>query len=389
MRTTKNSVVKMHLLRVAMASVIVLGLIGHALGEEGSTEPQPSKHDARRKNLESALATRVVRIEVEQGSLPLWPWPAFNTWQSIFKKNDTRSEGQLVDAPVPLIPEVEPRSERRAREIVAGIFLDKRGHLLTCLGEDPGLDPKLRVTFGEESLEATLKARDPESGVTLLEVENPPSSAAAVSFGAHDDGEGVLAAVPGPTGLSLVSVARSEKDAGESAEGFCASDTLPLGTPVVTWRGEVLGLVSTTTNAFTLAPVLGIAAPMRLSVGRMIVSDALQDLARQLETRGEVARGWLGANLRSLDIFEQFPVFAAGRFGGLRVTSITEDGPADKAGLRERDVIVSLDAKACSSPRAFKRRLDVAGPGKHVKLEVVREGKLRVIEAHLGEVPPK
>ena len=72
---------------------------------------------------------------------------------------------------------------------------------------------------------------------------------------------------------------------------------------------------------------------------------------------------------------------------GATTSEITHGSPADKAGLREDDVILTLDGRPCATPRTLDRRLEAAGPGKHVKVEVLRDGKLQVSEADLGEVP--
>ncbi len=383
MRSSIHAVVKKHLLRWALGIVVILGLIGHALAEDvASTSREVTRNEKQHPKLEPTLAKSVVRIEVVPGETPFWQWPVFDAWRSILGQRVERAQWPVLDT-APLSSQSETICEQRESELVAGFFVDKR-HVLTVLSEDPGLAAKFRVTLGKDSLEATMKARDPESGLTLLEVENSPANTAPITFG---DGDVSFAAVPAAAGVNLASLVQNEKDAREGS--FGASEALLPGTPVVTENGMVVGVVRSTTPTFSMAPFLGIATPVRLYAGRMIRSDVLPDMARQLETRGEVARGWLGASVRSLDLFEQIPVFAAGRRSGLCITSIEPGSPASKAGLVEDDVIVSFDGKPCGSPCALDRRLAAAGPGKHVKLEVLRESRLRVIETDLGEVPSR
>src|SRR5581483_6111735 len=219
MRSVKSSALERLVLRWAIALVIALGLIGHALAEDETScaSRRPAEHDV--KKLETTLGSSLVRIEVERGT------------------------SGLLAVLSPLISRVEAPVEK---ETVAGIFVDK-GHILTCLVEDPGFDPKLQVTFGKSSLSATLKARDSKSGLTLLDVAQAPESATAVSFSSRAWGECAGAALPTASGLKVSPIATGAKESEGADRPFGSAETLLLGAPIVTARGDVLGIVCSTT----------------------------------------------------------------------------------------------------------------------------------------------
>ena len=72
---------------------------------------------------------------------------------------------------------------------------------------------------------------------------------------------------------------------------------------------------------------------------------------------------------------------------GALVNSVVPDSPADRAGLRSSDLIVELDGEPVNSPLQLHERIQKAGPGAKVKLEIVRDGKKETVEATLAQQP--
>lgn len=70
---------------------------------------------------------------------------------------------------------------------------------------------------------------------------------------------------------------------------------------------------------------------------------------------------------------------------GLLVTKITEDGPADRAGLKVGDVIVKADGKDVKTPERLSRLIQNLEKGDKVKLDIVRDKKEMVIEVEVEE----
>lgn len=67
--------------------------------------------------------------------------------------------------------------------------------------------------------------------------------------------------------------------------------------------------------------------------------------------------------------------------GGVRVDEITEDSPAEKAGLREGDVVVEYDGERVRSARQFTRLVQETPEGRPVRIAVLRDGRKETVEA--------
>ena len=79
---------------------------------------------------------------------------------------------------------------------------------------------------------------------------------------------------------------------------------------------------------------------------------------------------------RSLDLTEP---------RGAIVTQVTEDGPAERAGVEQGDVILSLDGKPIDSSNALRNAVARLQPGTKVKLDLVRDGAKRSLTVALDE----
>ena len=83
-------------------------------------------------------------------------------------------------------------------------------------------------------------------------------------------------------------------------------------------------------------------------------------------------RAWLGVFAHALD-------------EGVIVAGIVPDGPGDKGGLREGDLIVSLNAEEVSSRRELYLTLWRHEPGERLTLEVMRDKRLKRLEVTGGD----
>jgi predicted metalloprotease with PDZ domain len=93
--------------------------------------------------------------------------------------------------------------------------------------------------------------------------------------------------------------------------------------------------------------------------------------------------GYLGVSIGKLTVDDKKELKAD--FGAL-VTGVSEDGPAEKAGLREDDVIQSFDQAKIRRPQDLTRKVRETKPGTKVKIGFVRDGKSMEVEAEVARL---
>ena len=143
------------------------------------------------------------------------------------------------------------------------------------------------------------------------------------------------------------------------------------GGPLVNLRGEVVG-INTAINA--RGQNLGFAVPVKTA----------QKILKQLRESGRVVRGYLGVNIANIDQKTQGAYKLESRDGAL-VIGVTEDSPAEKAGILYGDVIASVDGEPIDTTRTLIDTISAEPPDTEVALGIVRDGKKMEVKVTLGE----
>ena len=111
-------------------------------------------------------------------------------------------------------------------------------------------------------------------------------------------------------------------------------------------------------------------------------------MLEQLINSGRVRRGQLGI------VVLEIPSEEASKLGvtqgpGVVVYHVQAGSAADRAGLRQGDVITALNGQAVTDPNTFRNTIAATPPGTEVTLAVRRDGSERQVRATLGEFTPQ
>lgn len=110
----------------------------------------------------------------------------------------------------------------------------------------------------------------------------------------------------------------------------------------------------------------------------VIPTATIERVAAQLETRGRIARGYLGLGLQPLRLDDGI---------GAMVMNVDNAGPAAAAGIRQGDVIVAVNGQKLSGVRALLRTLVPASVGQVIDVAVHRGGEPASFKVTIGERP--
>ncbi|MEJ0019939.1 MAG: PDZ domain-containing protein [Acetobacteraceae bacterium] len=142
------------------------------------------------------------------------------------------------------------------------------------------------------------------------------------------------------------------------------------GGPVLDASGALLGMA--TVDAAGEAAVISFAAMTRL----------LDPAQAQLIGR----RGWLGVALQPITVPEALRN-TVGQASGRMVVSLAPSGPADVAGLRPGDILLSLDGHSVSGAHALRALLAPERVGRQVEVRLMRDGQLETRQLIIAPQP--
>lgn len=270
----------------------------------------------------------------------------------------------------------EPRPRRGAG---SGVIIDAEGHIVTNHHVIENAT-KIEVTLNDERVfEATVVGTDPEIDLAVLKIQAREFTYA--SLGTSENlrvGEWVIA-IGAPLGYrytvtqGIISALNRGGAVGlNTIENYIQTDAAinqgNSGGPLLNLKGEVIGI---NTAISAMGQNIGFAVPIDL------IKPALQ----QILTTGSVARGALGVGITSMDndMKEYY-----GRNEGALVQSVNEGSPAEKAGIREGDLIISFDGKGVKNSGHLTSLVAIKRPGDRVEVVLVRQKKEQRLDVTLG-----
>ena len=277
--------------------------------------------------------------------------------------------------------------EYTQRGLGSGVIVSGDGYILTNNHVIDDTDKIKVILYSGDEVSAELVGTDRETDIAVLKInkKNLPS----VALGNSDNlkvGSFVLA-IGSPLSENL---AHTVSFGIVSARGRSLNDLTPYGDYIQTdaainpgnsggalidLNGELVGINSAIASRSGGNDGIGFAIPINLA--KRIMEDLKDD--------GNVSRGYLG--MYTGGEVDQTMAKALGLKDarGILVGQVIKDGPADKAGLKEQDIIISLNGKEIKSWDAFRTKIAGFKPGDKIELGINREGKEKTISVTLGE----
>ncbi len=278
----------------------------------------------------------------------------------------------------------EGGAPRRQRGVGSGVVIDASGHILTNNHVVEHADT-VKVTFVDgRNVKGRVIGADPKSDLAVIQVTGVEVTPAKLGDSDKASVGDFVIAVGNPFGLDhtvtvgvLSAKNRSGFESGQ-LEDFLQTDASinpgNSGGPLVNLDGEVIGI-----NSMIAGIGTGIGFAVPSSIARPVVA--------QLIANGKVRRPYLGIGMQDLSAELRASFGKGAPEKGALIDQVTPGAPADRAGLKPGDIVVSIDGTPVDGSRALQTQVLGKKIGDRVKLAVWRDGKQLTIETTTGEMP--
>jgi len=233
----------------------------------------------------------------------------------------------------------------------------------TRVGDDPDTDLSvIRVNATDLAVARLGDSRGLKPGQLVIAIGNPLGFDATVTAG-------VVSAL----GRSLRS--RSGRLMDDIIQTDAALNPGNSGGPLVNSRGEVIGV-----NTAIILPAQGLCFAIPAHTAEFVAARLIRD--------GRIRRGWLGLGGQQARLQRRLVLaHAIERETGILVLHVEKGSPAERAGVREGDIVVGFGGAAVASVDDLHRLLTEAQIGTATALRVLRGGRLETLEVAPGESP--
>ena len=278
-----------------------------------------------------------------------------------------------------------PQKPRTTQAQGSGFFITADGFVVTNNHVVEHATEVTLVTDDGTNLPAKVIGTDKKTDLALLKVTKP-GTYPFVPWTAKSPrvGDWVIA-VGNPFGLGGTVTAGIVSARGRDIGAGPYDDFLQIdapvnrgnsGGPTFNAQGQVVGV-----NTAIFSPSGG-----SVGIGFAIPSEVAQNVIHDLETKGSVARGWIGVQIQPVtdEIADSLGLKST---KGALVAEAQPSGPASAAGIKSGDVILGVDGQKVDGPRELARKIAGMGPDAKATLSFWHDGKEKTADVKLGTLP--
>ena len=283
---------------------------------------------------------------------------------------------------------------RQAESLGSGFVISADGYVVTnnhviSAGQRGAVVESITVTFPDRrEFKAKLIGRDVQSDLAVLKIEG--TNLPFVRFGDSRQarvGDWVVA-IGNPFGLGgsvtagIISATHRVTGQGGAYDRFLQTDASinrgNSGGPMFDLQGNVIGI-----NSQILSPTGG-----NVGIGFAIPAEQAKPIVDTLMGGGAIKRGYLGVQMQELtaDLAESFGV---PKNGGTIVARVEPGQAAEKAGIRQGDVIVRVNNQDVTPDQTLSFIVANVTPGARIPVDLIRDGKRQTVTVTVGTRPPE
>jgi serine protease Do len=283
----------------------------------------------------------------------------------------------------------EMPQERRQRGVGSGVIFSSDGYILTNHHVIEDAEEVRVQLLDEREFDAKVVGSDAKTDIAVLKVEGanlptlPLGNSAAVEVGdivlaignPFGIGQTVTMGIVGATGREFGIMAQQA-----GYEDFIQTDAAinpgNSGGALINTRGQLVGINTAILSRSGGNQGVGFAVPVNLA----------HHVTKQLVEHGRVQRGFMGVGIQDVSLAMSKTLDLPDSHGAV-ITGVNEGGPAAEAGLKQYDVIRSIDGREIRDSRELRLAVANHAPGDTVDVAVLRDGSEQSFEVRLEEFP--
>jgi len=374
-----------------MSLIIMLVLVSPALAQSSARaakELSSAFSDAAKRAMPAVVSIKVEKA-VEVGPMAYGTPFGYNDPFGLF---DNEQLKKFFGDRLPPEQQQQQRQQQAPRKYYehgqgSGFIISKDGYILTnnhVVGDVDKITVELKD--GRKFENAKLIGTDPDSEVALIKIEG--NNFPVLPMGNSDKieiGDWVIA-IGNPFGLSetvtvgvISAVGRSNVHIA-AYEDFIQTDaaTNPgnSGGPLINLDGQVIGINTAIFSQSGGYMGIGFAIPINMA----------RNIEQQLKENGKVTRGYLGIYGQDMTT-DMAELLKLRNSEGVIVAQVEHDSPAEKAGIKNHDVLLKMNGRKIESYESLRNEIAMLSPKSRIVFQVLRNGSTSEIAVTLAERP--
>ena len=270
----------------------------------------------------------------------------------------------------------------------SGVVATHDGYILTNNHVVETAD-QIEVAFEDgRKAAAKLVGTDPETDLAFIKINLPDLP--AITFGDVENARvgDVVLAIGNPFGVGQTVTMGIISALGRSQLGINIYENFIQTDAAINPGNSGGALIDTSGNLLGINSAIYSRSGGSLGIGFAIPVSTVKTVMDAIISKGQVIRGWIGVEPRDITP-ELAENLSLGREEGVIIAAVLKNGPADKAGVKPGDILVSVEGQTISNMSEMFNLIAKLKPDSKTKIVVLREGKEFPLEIIVGKRPSK
>ncbi len=277
-------------------------------------------------------------------------------------------------------------NKRNDSSLGSGVIASEQGLILTNNHVIATAD-EIEVALADgRKLTATIVGTDPETDLALLKVDADNLPAITFSSSEKLDVGDVVLAIGNPFGVGQTITQGIVSALGRSHLGINTYENFIQTDASINPGNSGGALIDSTGNLVGINSAIYSRNGGNMGIGFAIPISIAKQVMVQIAEKGVVTRGWLGVETQDITP-ELADSFKLSNTAGALIAGVFRGSPADYAGLRAGDVLISIDDKIVINSAAMLNLIAVLKPNEVAALKIVRNRNEMNIDALIGNRP--
>ncbi|MBE0615572.1 MAG: Do family serine endopeptidase [Burkholderiales bacterium] len=275
---------------------------------------------------------------------------------------------------------------QRAFSLGSGVIISPRGYILTNQHVVEAAD-EIEVALSDgKKLPAKVVGNDPETDLAVLQIDARNLPAITLAQAENLKVGDVVLAIGNPLGvgqtvtMGIVSALHRTGLRINTFENFIQTDAAinqgNSGGALIDASGNLVGINTAILSQSGGSIGIGFAIPVSIA----------KQVMEQLIATGAVTRGWVGVELQEITP-ELADSFKLGTTNGVLVAGVQRGSPAERAGIKPGDIVVTVDGKPVRDPEAMRNLIVALAPGIQTALTLRRGQEKLELKVSVGKRP--
>jgi serine protease DegQ len=281
----------------------------------------------------------------------------------------------------------EQQQDDKQSSLGSGVIVSPQGYILTNNHVVEAAD-KLEVARADgRKASAKVVGIDPETDLAVIKIDLPNLPAITLGHPENSSVGDVVLAIGNPFGVGQTVTMGIVSALGRNHLGINTFENFIQTDAAINPGNSGGALVDTNGNLLGINTAIYSRTGGNLGIGFAIPMSTAKTVMEAIISHGQVVRGWIGVEPQDITP-ELAESFGLGKKTGAIIAGVLKGGPADRAGMRPGDILVSIDDKPVADTTEMLNVIAQLTPGQQIAMTVLRKAQETKLNITVGKRPP-